>query len=54
MIIYLGYILGDNLDKIICIMKNYWIIIVLILVLFTGIYYIRYLLYNKKAQKKLD
>ena len=39
-LIYLGYVLGNNLDKIICIMKNYSIIIVLILVLFTGIYYI--------------
>ncbi|MCR8743861.1 DedA family protein [Romboutsia lituseburensis] len=40
-LIYLGYILGDNLSHITLIMKNYSIAIVSIIFIFIGIYYIK-------------
>lgn len=46
-LIYLGYILGDNMHKIIYIMETYYIIIVIIGVVGLGLYYIK----NKKFKK---
>lgn len=40
-LIYLGYILGDNLNHIAVIMKNYSIVMISTIFVFVGIYYIK-------------